>query len=84
MLVPLAEKGKKELEVRSNQKDVWVEGAKNVEVFSYKQIADTIAAGESNKSVGATQMNKTSSRAHTVVTIFITKITTFNGKKSQT
>jgi hypothetical protein len=29
-------------------------------------------------------MNKTSSRAHTVVTIFITKITTFNGKKSQT
>jgi|LauGreDrversion4_2_1035121.scaffolds.fasta_scaffold885738_1 hypothetical protein len=36
LLVPLAEKGKKELEVRSNQKDVWVEGAKNVEVFSYK------------------------------------------------
>ena len=84
LLVPLAEKGKKELEVRSTAKEIWVEGAKNLEVMTYEQIDSTIKMGESNKSIAATNMNKTSSRAHTVVTIKIVKVTTFNGKKSQT
>lgn len=84
LLVPAALKGKKELEVRQNAKRVWVEGAVEKEVFSFEQIDGVIKSGENNKSIGATQMNATSSRAHTVITIVFTKITDRDGKKNQT
>ena len=40
--------------------------------------------GDKNRSIGSTAMNSTSSRAHTIVTIELTKITNFMGKKSST
>ena len=48
---------------------VFVEELSEVLVSSYDDIADQIEIGTSNRTIGATMMNATSSRAHTVVTI---------------
>jgi hypothetical protein len=39
--------------------------------------------GYRNRSIGATLMNATSSRAHTIITIEFKSITMFDGKKSE-
>jgi len=59
-----------------------VHGARKEAVASYDQINKFIQMGDKNRSIGSTAMNATSSRAHTIVTIEMTKFTSFNGKKS--
>ena len=55
------------LQVREDKaKSVYVEGAKFVPVSSYKEIEAQIAIGTENRTIGSTNMNATSSRAHTV------------------
>ncbi len=51
---------------------VTVFGMSTVPVASYKEIEKWIDVGTSNRTVGATNMNATSSRAHTVTTITFT------------
>lgn len=62
-------KGKKDLEIRSIAGKVTIPDAETVPVSNYKQIQDLMDKGDRNRTVGKTQMNATSSRAHTVVTI---------------
>ena len=59
------------LAVRQNPKigAFYVEGLKCVAVGSYKEIEQRTEEGTANRTVACTQMNATSSRAHTVVTI---------------
>ncbi|XP_033626333.1 kinesin-like protein KIF28P isoform X2 [Asterias rubens] len=59
------------LAVRQNPKEglFYVQALKKVAVGSYREIESRIEEGTSNRTVAATQMNATSSRAHTVVTI---------------
>ncbi|XP_038077973.1 kinesin-like protein KIF28P isoform X3 [Patiria miniata] len=59
------------LQVRQNPKEglFYVQALKKVAVGSYREIENKIEEGTSNRTVAATQMNATSSRAHTVVTI---------------
>ncbi|XP_031552052.1 kinesin-like protein KIF28P [Actinia tenebrosa] len=59
------------LQIRQNPKEnsFYVQGLKKVAVGSYKEIETRTDEGTSNRTVAATQMNATSSRAHTVVTI---------------
>ncbi|XP_022096097.1 kinesin-like protein KIF28P isoform X3 [Acanthaster planci] len=59
------------LQVRQNPKEglFYVQSLKKVAVGSYREIENRIEEGTSNRTVAATQMNATSSRAHTVVTI---------------
>lgn len=59
------------LPVRQNPKEgiFFVQGLTKTAVGSYKEIEKRIEDGTNNRTVAATQMNATSSRAHTVVTI---------------
>ena len=59
------------LAVRQNPKigAFYVQGLKFVAVGSYEEIEKRTQEGTANRTVAQTQMNATSSRAHTVVTI---------------
>jgi hypothetical protein len=63
------------LKVRQHPKlGVQVVGLKEVPVSSYDEINKRIEAGTSSRTVASTNMNATSSRAHTVVAIMYTQI----------
>eukprot|EP00283_Hemiselmis_rufescens_P005402 CAMPEP_0173429138 /NCGR_PEP_ID=MMETSP1357-20121228/7926_1 /TAXON_ID=77926 /ORGANISM="Hemiselmis rufescens, Strain PCC563" /LENGTH=1106 /DNA_ID=CAMNT_0014393271 /DNA_START=100 /DNA_END=3420 /DNA_ORIENTATION=- len=63
------------LKVRMNPKSgVEVVGLSEWPVGSYKEIDERIETATKNRTVAATQMNATSSRAHTVVTIAYTQL----------
>jgi len=69
------------LQIRESKKDgVYVEQLTTIPVFSYQEIADQIERGTSLRTIGATNMNNTSSRAHTVTTISF-KQTFYTGDK---
>ncbi|OMJ85954.1 hypothetical protein SteCoe_12658 [Stentor coeruleus] len=75
LLVPPSEREKGGLKVRENPKTgVYVEGLKKVIVGSYQEISNWLDKGNEHRTVGATQMNATSSRAHTVLTISFTQL----------
>jgi len=58
---------KEGLKVREHQKTgVFVEGVSDVPVSSYEEIDRQFEVGNMNRTIGQTQMNATSSRAHTV------------------
>eukprot|EP01137_Pigoraptor_chileana_P032728 Opistho-2@22588 len=68
LLQPKVEKGG--MKVRENpKKGFYVENLTIVPVNSYAEIEKRIAEGTLNRTVAATQMNATSSRAHTIVSI---------------
>ncbi len=52
----------------------FVQGLSKVQVHSYSEIERRIAEGTANRTLAATKMNATSSRAHTVVTILFEQI----------
>lgn len=64
------------LQVRQNPKEgnFFVQNLKRVAVVDYADIERRIEEGTANRTVAATQMNATSSRAHTVVTIIFDQI----------
>lgn len=75
LLVPPANREKGGLKVRENPKTgVYVEGLKKVVVTSYADISSWLDKGNEHRTVGATQMNATSSRAHTVLTISFSQV----------
>lgn len=75
LLVPPSTREKGGLKVRENPKTgVYVENLKKVVVNSYQDISNWLDKGNEHRTVGATQMNATSSRAHTVLTISFTQI----------
>jgi kinesin family member 13 len=58
------------LKVRERAKgDIYVQGLTKHPVDSYGAIAKKMEEGSTNRSIGATLMNQTSSRAHTIITI---------------
>ncbi|XP_033624378.1 kinesin-like protein KIF28P [Asterias rubens] len=62
------------LRVREHpKKGFYVEQLRNVAVESYQHIEDRMDEGTRNRTVAATQMNATSSRAHTIVGITFTQ-----------
>ena len=71
------------LPVRQNPKigAFYVQGLKFVAVGSYKEIEARTEEGTANRTVACTQMNATSSRAHTVVTIQFDQIDKNDGKR---
>ena len=46
-----------------------VDGLKSVAVKNYEDIEDRIAEGTKNRTIASTNMNATSSRAHTIVAV---------------
>ena len=70
LLIPVAKRPKSGLKVRENAKlGVFVEDLTKREVTSYEEIESVIELGNKHKSLGATLMNATSSRAHTIITL---------------
>jgi kinesin family protein 1 len=69
-----------DLKVRTTPKGTFVEGVKARAVTSYKAISDTMDAGTASRTVAATQMNATSSRAHTVMTITVKQVRKEDGR----
>ena len=51
---------------------------------TYDQINKYMSMGDKNRSIASTAMNATSSRAHTIVTIEMVKVTKSGGKESKT
>lgn len=83
LLVPAAKRTVKDLPIKSSPAGVYVQGAKKSLVTNYDDIQRVIDTGESNRTIGATQMNKTSSRSHTVVSIDFQKVTKLGGKEGR-
>jgi len=70
LLIAVSRRPKGGLNVRENPKvGVYVEGLSKYSVTSYIEIEEIIAAGNKNKTLGATLMNATSSRAHTIIVL---------------
>ena len=57
------------LKVRENKGEIYVQGLSKHPVNSYEAIAKKMDEGYTSRSIGATLMNQTSSRAHTIITI---------------
>jgi kinesin family member 13 len=62
---------------------VYVQDMTKHPVTSYAQIEKLMDEGYENRSVGSTQMNATSSRAHTIITIEIKQVIFEGGRKSE-
>lgn len=72
------------LKVReSNLLGIYVDGVKKHFVESFEQIQKVMQRGTKNRTIAATQMNATSSRAHTIITIEIRQKKIVNGVKVQ-
>eukprot|EP00826_Nyctotherus_ovalis_P001442 TRINITY_DN10226_c0_g2_i4.p1 TRINITY_DN10226_c0_g2~~TRINITY_DN10226_c0_g2_i4.p1 ORF type:complete len:833 (+),score=293.22 TRINITY_DN10226_c0_g2_i4:139-2637(+) len=83
LLVPEDSAPKEGLKVRERPSgECYAEGQKDMPVNSYNQIEKLMDYGNKNKTIGATKMNKESSRSHTVITIKFKQIELFNGKQS--
>lgn len=72
------------LKVRQNPQlgRFYVDGLSKIPVSSYDEISNLMDQGTANRTVAATQMNATSSRAHTVVTLQFDQIITKDGQKT--
>ena len=83
LLVPASKRGGP-LPIKQSKAGVYVQGAKKSPVANYEDIQRVIDIGEGNRTIGETQMNQTSSRSHTVVTIDFQKVTKLAGKDGRT
>ncbi|EDV26227.1 uncharacterized protein TRIADDRAFT_23272, partial [Trichoplax adhaerens] len=73
------------LKIRQHpSKGFYVEELKNVPVTSYKDIENRMEEGTRNRTIAATNMNATSSRAHTIVAITFKQKTKAKGNQSMT
>jgi hypothetical protein len=70
-----SDKGKGDLRIRQIAGQIIIPDAVTEPVKNYKQIKAHMDRGDRNRTIGGTKMNATSSRAHTVVTINLKKIT---------
>eukprot|EP00741_Cyanophora_paradoxa_P014023 tig00020725_g13536.t1 len=72
------------LNVRQDKvRGVYVENLTPVPCNSYREIEQQMENGTTNRTVASTNMNATSSRAHTVFTIQFSIVTTVGGQKSE-
>lgn len=76
LLVP-KDKRTVQLQIREKNKQVYVDGVCKKPVNSYEAIKQWLEFGDKQRTIGETQMNKTSSRSHTVFTIELVKVTNF-------
>lgn len=73
LLIKKSSKPKEDLAIREDpNKGVYVQDLSEIPVSSYEEINTQIELGTSNRAIGSTNMNATSSRAHTVTTITFT------------
>ena len=67
-MISVRNRPKHGLKIRENAKlGIFIEGLSKHEVGSYADIEEVIEKGNKNRTLGATLMNATSSRAHTII-----------------
>lgn len=77
-------RSKEGLKIRESKAlGIYVEGLSKHPVTNYAEIERVMATADSNRSVEATLMNATSSRAHTVTMITFTQVTKHAGKTAK-
>lgn len=81
--MPAAKRTTGDLPIKQAKTGVYVQGAKKTVVQSYEDIKRVVDTGEGNRTLGATQMNATSSRSHTVVTVDFTTVTKMGTKEGR-
>ena len=62
---------------------VFVDGLSRHPVGNYEEIEHLMEVGNTNRSIGATQMNATSSRAHTITTIELRQVDSSTGLRQE-
>ena len=62
---------------------IYVDGVKKHFVESFQQIEKIMELGTKNRTIASTQMNATSSRAHTIITIEFRQKKTVSGTKTE-
>lgn len=82
LLIDKTKRGTAGLQIREKNKQVYVDGVTKKFVNSYEAIQQWLDFGDKQRTIGETQMNKTSSRAHTIFTIELVTVTDTQGKKS--
>ncbi|OMJ74646.1 hypothetical protein SteCoe_26390 [Stentor coeruleus] len=84
LLVPVNQRVSGGLKIReSKEHGVFVEDLSKVQASSYEEIERLMELGNTHRSIGATNMNATSSRAHTIFTIEFKQITKEGNKKME-
>eukprot|EP00405_Crypthecodinium_cohnii_P021973 CAMPEP_0206474398 /NCGR_PEP_ID=MMETSP0324_2-20121206/33464_1 /ASSEMBLY_ACC=CAM_ASM_000836 /TAXON_ID=2866 /ORGANISM="Crypthecodinium cohnii, Strain Seligo" /LENGTH=940 /DNA_ID=CAMNT_0053949565 /DNA_START=1 /DNA_END=2823 /DNA_ORIENTATION=- len=80
LFIPFDTRPKNGFQIRESKAlGIYVDGIVKNAVDSYPAIERAIDQGTANRSVGATQMNATSSRAHTVITIEFKQVEKMGG-----
>jgi len=81
LLINTDDRPKKGLDIReSKMLGIYIDGVTKRPVDSYHAIEKTVDEATENRTLGATQMNATSSRAHTVLTIEFKQVEIVAGK----
>ena len=84
LLIPVNQRVQGGLKVRESKvAGVFVEGLSKQACCSYEEIEALMEVGNTHRSIGATQMNATSSRAHTIFTIEFKQIEIEGNRKSE-
>lgn len=79
LLISPAKRPSNGLKIREHKAmGIYVEGLSKHPCNSYQGIQHLMDNGSKNRTIGSTQMNATSSRAHTIISIEFKQITTFN------
>jgi hypothetical protein len=82
LLIPMNKRQKEGLKIREHKTlGIYVEGLSKHYVDSYDSIEAKMDEGSKNRSIAATEMNATSSRAHTIISIEFKQIEVLEGKK---
>lgn len=74
LMMGISDRPKGGLKVRESKKHgVFVDKLSKHEVTSYEEIEEKMGEGNKNRTIAATQMNSSSSRAHTIISIVLTQ-----------
>ena len=84
LLMPPSKRPPNGLKIRESKAvGIFVEGLTKYPVQSYQEISDKMDEGYQNRTIGSTNMNATSSRAHTIVTVEFKQIQAIGSTKSE-
>lgn len=84
LLIPIAKRPKEGHKIREHKTlGIYVEGMSKHFVDTYESIEKKMDEGSRNRSIAATEMNASSSRAHTIISIEFKQTVIDNGKKRE-
>lgn len=84
LLIPISKRAKEGLKIREHKTlGIYVEGLSKHFVDTYDSIEEKMEEGSKNRSIAATEMNASSSRAHTIISIEFKQLEVIEGKKRE-